>query len=106
MVVISWTSVGKLATEAMWTPEDAEVYSRLVEENHRLSYRTAERSGLSAEEFTANRNRVQGNLESMIDKLEYAKSMPAAWSRYLLWTGTVLAVLGAAFHYFGRVRVS
>ena len=106
MVVISWTSVGKLVTEAVWTPEDAEIYSRLVEENHRLSYRSAERSGLSEEEFAANRNRVESNLESMIEKIDYAKSQPAVWSRYLFWAGTVLAILGAATHYFRRARNS
>jgi hypothetical protein len=106
LIIASWTSIGQLATDAAWAPEDAEVYGRLVQENHSLSYQSAERSGLTEEEFAAKRKNIEDKLKTMIGKLEYAKSQPAVWSRYLFWTGTALTVLGTLAHLFGRARTS
>lgn len=106
LILVSWTPLGKVATDAAWDPEDAKVYGRLIQENHSLTYQSAEQSGLTEEEFAANRTKVKANLEAMIDKLEYAKSRPDVWSRYLFWTGTALAALGALAHFISRVRSS
>jgi hypothetical protein len=106
LIITSWTSIGKVAADAAWAPEDEQVYGRLVQENHSLSYQSAERSGLSEEEFAANRKRIEDKLEAMIDKLEHAKSRPVVWSRYLFWTGTTLAALGALAHFFDRSKNS
>ena len=104
LILTSWTSLGKVATDAAWTPEDAEVYGRLVQENHSLSYQSAERSGLTEEQLTANRDKIESRLKAMIDKLEYAKSRPAVWSRYLFWAGAALAALGALAHFFSHTK--
>ena len=106
LIIASWTSIGKVAADAAWTPQDAEVYGRLVQENHSLSYQSAEHSGLTEEEFAANRKNVEDKLEAMIDKLEHAISRPEIWSRNLFWTGTVLAVLGALAHLSCRAKSS
>jgi len=106
LIIASWTSIGKVATDTAWAPEDAEVYGRLVQENHSMSYQSVERSGLTEEEFAAKRKNIEDKLEAMIDKLEYAKSRPAIWSRNLFWIGTALTVLGTLAHLFGHARTS
>ena len=106
LIVASWTSIGKVATDAAWAPEDAVVYGRLVQENHSMSYQSVERSGLTEEEFAAKRKILEDKLDTMIDKLEDAKAKPAVWSRNLFLTGTALTVLGALAHLFGRARTS
>lgn len=106
LLLVSWTPIGKVATDAAWAPEDAKVYGRLVQENHSLNYQSAAQSGLTEEEFAVHRKKVQDNLEAMIDKLEYAKSRPTVWSHYLFWTGTVLAALGALAHFISRAKSS
>ena len=106
LIVASWTSVGKLATDAAWTPEDQKLYGRLVQENHRLNYQSTESADLSAEELAEKKQKVKRQLEAMIAKLEHAKARPAVWSRILFWVGAVLALSGTFIHLIRRERVS
>lgn len=98
LIILSWTPVGRLASEASWGSEDAAAYTRLVAENHRLGYENADSSRLTQEELDAQRRAVDAQLDAMIEKLEYAKSRPQAWSRGLFWTGAGLAALGTLIH--------
>ena len=106
LIVASWTSIGRVATDAAWTPEDASVYGQLVQENHSMSYQSVERSGLTEEEFAAKQKNIEDKLDAMINKIENAKSQPAIWSRNLFWTGTALTVLGTLSHLFRSAKTS
>lgn len=106
LIVASWTSIGRVPTDAAWTPEDAAVYGQLIQENHSMSYQSGEGSGLTEEEFAAKRKNIEDKLEAMINKIEDVKSQPAIWSRNLFWTGTALTVLGTLTHLFGRANTS
>jgi hypothetical protein len=94
LIILSWTPIGRLATEANWTSEDSVRYSRLVEENHRAIYESPGRTGFTEAELADMRQRIQQDLAAKIRKLDYAKSRPEAWSRILFWLGAALAGLG------------
>ncbi len=106
LIITSWTPIGKLSTHSIWNREDSAAYSRLVEENHHITYETPERSGLTEEQLAAKRQRIEQKLAAKIEKLEYAKSRPEGWSRNLFWSGVVLVVLGGLAHLLGSSRVS
>jgi hypothetical protein len=106
LILTSWTPIGKLESEAVWTPDDSVAYSRLVEENHRIAYEAPERSGLTDEQLAAKRQRIEQQLAAKIEKLEYAKSRPEVWSRNLFWSGALLVTLGGLSHLLGSDNAS
>ena len=102
LIIVSWTPIGKLESDVVWTQHDSDTYSRLVEENHHLAYEDPGRVGLTEAQFAEKRQKVEQELAAKIEELEFAKSRPAVWSRNLFWSGVVLVVLGALAHLFGR----
>ena len=106
LIALSWTSIGDFASETAWTTDDTAVYARLVQENHSLEYSTASQAGLTEDEFQAKKQDTRHRLDRMIDKLEYAKSRSAAWSRMLFAAGVALSATGAFLHFLSRAKGS
>jgi len=94
LIVASWTPVGRVASQAMWSNEDSASYSKLRQQLHSSAYQSSARAGLTETEMKAQRERLEIQAGAMHKKLERAKSMPQRWSRYLLVVGCLLTVTG------------
>jgi len=78
----------------MWTKEDATAYDRLSLEFHMSAYRSAARAGLTKEQMAQRQQSLKKQFEKMQGRLKRAQQQPDVWSRYLLWSGATLTVVG------------
>lgn len=85
---LAWTK------EAAWSMQDSEAYDRVSREYHKLAYQSAAETGRSETEMRAHREALKQQFETLRDRLEFAQQQPQRWSRFLLWAGTSLVVLG------------
>ena len=94
LIAASFFPVGRRASEALWTGEDSAAYDQLASQYKRSTYRSAARSGISEEEWEAQRDKMKQSLDAMHGRLQRALNQPKAWSRCLLWLGALLAGCG------------
>jgi len=103
LIIASWTPLGRDASQAIWTNEDSAAYSRLRQEYHHTAYQSPERAGISAAEQEARQKKLKIQTDAMRKKLQHARQQPQRWSRYLLWSGALLAAAGG-LSYLAAIR--
>lgn len=94
LIIVSWTPIGRVASQAIWTNEDSAAYSKLHQQRHHAAYQSPARAGITEAEMKAQQERLKTRAEAMRKKLEYARQQPRRWSQYLLWSGALLAAVG------------
>ncbi len=104
LILSSLLPFGGLATHFQWTENDAEDFAVISEEYHRSALQSPERAGLTEEQMDARRAKLKNSFVAMRKKLEHARQQPRQWSRYLLWSGALLAALGGLGHLIGHSR--
>ena len=98
LIAASFFPAGDFVNQSSWTREDSAAYDQVTQEYKRSTYQSAARSGLSPQQWEAQRERMKRQLAAMNARLESARQRPQLWSRALLWTGALLTVLGALWH--------
>ena len=98
LIIASWTPIGRVASRAMWSNDDAAVYSKLRQELHRLAYQLPARAGISEAQIKTQQEKMEIQAEAMRKKLENARQQPRLWSKYLLWSGALLTAVGGLSH--------
>ena len=104
LIGASYLPVGDRAAKYFWTTEDSALYDQVSQEYKRGTYQSAARSGVTEEEWNAQRDRMKQQVDTMRRRLEFAQEQPEFWSRNLLWVGFLLVVAGGASHYWGARR--
>ena len=94
LITASWTPIGRVASRAMWTNEDAAAYSKLRQQSHHAAYQFPPRAGITEAQMKAQQERLKIQAEAMREKLEHARQQPRRWSQYLLWSGALLTAIG------------
>jgi len=94
LVGASLSPIANFAGRGLWNDEDAAAYVRISGEFHRSLNQSPELAGLTEAERNAQREHLQSEFDALHDKLQYAREQPKLWSRYLLWSGLLLTVLG------------
>lgn len=94
MIGISFLPLGDWAAKSQWTAADSASYDRVSNEYKLSAYQSPARSGLSQDEWDAQRDKMKQQMQALQQKLDRAKSQPKLWSRYLLGVGCLLASAG------------
>jgi len=102
LIIASWTSIGRVASRAMWTNEDSAAYSKLRQESHRTAYQSPARAGVTEAQMKAQQEKMKKQAEAMRKKLENAQQQPRRWSQYLFWSGALLTAIGGLGHLAAR----
>lgn len=95
LIVASWTPIGRVASQAMWTGEDAAAYAKIRKERHRTAYQSPAQRGITEAQMKAQQERLKIQAEAMGKKLERAQQQPRRWNQYLFWSGALLVAVGA-----------
>lgn len=106
LIVVSWLPVGSFVRDTNWSRADSKAYGELIMENHQLGSDDTSNSGKTQKQLATRRKVIQQQLDSLTEKLEYAKSRPEAWSHSLFWSGVVLVLLGAIANFLCLIEAS
>ena len=98
VIVASFFPIGNLAAQSLWTKENSAAYDKVTQQYKRSTYQSADRTGLSEEEWQAQRVRMKQQIDAMNVRLKRARNQPKLWSQYLLWAGALLVAGGAVWH--------
>ncbi|NOY40405.1 MAG: hypothetical protein GXP26_01025 [Planctomycetes bacterium] len=98
LILASWTPLGRVASQAMWTSEDSAAYSKIRQQSHYTAYQSPARAGITEAQRKAQQERLKTQAEAMRKKLERARQQPQRWSQYLLWSGALFTACGFLGH--------
>jgi len=98
LIGASLLPIGDWAAKLQWSAEDSADFDRVSNEYKLSNYKSPARSGLSAAEWEAQREKMRQRMQALQKQLEQAKQLPKRWSRYFLGAGSLLTAAGFYAH--------